>query len=48
MNIGKTIKELRKERGLSQGELADRVKLSQTPLSRISSRLVCRILRRRD
>ncbi len=37
MNIGRTIKELRKEKGLSQQELAEAAGLTQTSLSQIES-----------
>lgn len=35
MNLGRAIKELRKEKGWSQGELAQRVGLSQMSVSHI-------------
>jgi transcriptional regulator with XRE-family HTH domain len=35
MNIGKAIRQLRKEKGLSQKELADLIELSQNSLSQI-------------
>ena len=37
MNIGKVIKELRKERGFSQIELANICNLTQTSLSQIET-----------
>lgn len=37
MNIGQVIKELRKQKGLSQKEFADKVKLTQTSLSQIET-----------
>ena len=37
MNIGQSIKQLRKEQGISQIEFAKRVKISQTYLSLVES-----------
>jgi transcriptional regulator with XRE-family HTH domain len=37
MNIGNTIKELRKKRGISQGEFAKLCEISQTSLSQIET-----------
>lgn len=37
MNIGNAIKELRKEKGLSQRDLAEKAGLTQTSLSQIES-----------
>jgi transcriptional regulator with XRE-family HTH domain len=37
MNIGQAIKEVRKNKNLSQGELAALIPLSQTSLSQIES-----------
>lgn len=37
MNIGNTIKEVRKEKGISQGELAKLCEISQTSLSQIET-----------
>lgn len=37
MKIGSTIQQLREKRGLNQGQLADKLKISQTYLSQIES-----------
>lgn len=37
MNIGASIKEVRKQKGLSQIELAEKIEISQTSLSQIES-----------
>lgn len=39
MNIGKAIKEIRKKKGIQQGELAVAIGISQTSLSQIESGL---------
>lgn len=38
MNIGKAIRELRKQQGLSQGELAEKSGITQAALSAIESK----------
>lgn len=37
MNLGKAIKELRKQKNITQNELASRAKISQTALSQIEN-----------
>lgn len=40
MNLGETIKSVRKERGLTQGELAGKVGITQAALSAIETKKV--------